>query len=341
MRNNLHGEDRRRAQCEIVAGLERNIERPCNFKDFESRLSALAIGQGTELRLSWAPEINRYELGADLKPVIGKRYAIYFVKEHMGWQIYRQNKVGDVILAGDWKFHSYAQPGLFHSDKDSEVRTERDGHKLKTEELWVKDIKLEQIAYPRWVIEERIPDAIAKADWEKQRKEFHGLMLVDWLGEFPKEGLWKSRHVICTHSDDCCEERAMGFGFCYGHYRDPNEGDLVAVQKAIREREEAPLTHDKDGKPNEAALRREERKTMDEIAEGAKRARDLDKEIILNAITPTLNAHLYPSVDYGSNNYPAHLRQPGGQKLILTESEIKAQQAQASLELAGGIQCQD
>jgi hypothetical protein len=341
MQNNLKGEDQRRALCEIVAGFERNIDRPCNFKEFEERLQLMASGQNTELRLSWAPEIDRYELGADLKPIIGKRYAIYFIKEHMGWRVYRPNKVGDVVLAGDWKFHSYVKPGMFHSDKDFEVRAERDGHKLKVEELWAKDIKVEQVAYPRWVIEERVPDAIAKLDWESQRKEFQGLTLIDWLGDFPKAGLWKPRLVICTHSDDCCEERAAGFGFCYGHYRDPDEKDLIAVQKAIREREEMPLTHDKDGKPNEAAIRREERKTMDEIAEGARRARDLDKEIILNAITPTLNAHLFPSVDMGAKNYPEHLRIPAGHKLVLTESEIKAQQAKASFELAGGIECQD
>jgi hypothetical protein len=338
MQDTIQGEEQRKQKCEISEGFERNIERPCNFSAFEKRLAEISSGRSTELRLSWAPDINRYEVNQFFRPVIGKRYAVYILKEHMGWLVYRPEHDGSLLVSGKWKFQRFAKPEEFHSEEDFEVRTERNGRKLKEPELWKKDNKIEQIAFPRWVIEERIPDAVAKKDWDKQRREFEGLELIDWLGDFPKEGLWKSRLVISVHSDNCCNERARDFGFCYGLYRDPGQQDLDAVLRGFRERDEMGQRRNVDEAPTEAELRREELKTFNEIAAGEERMRDLDREIILNAITPTLNAHLFPSVDVGAQNFPEHLRLKAGHRLVLTESDIKAQQQQAALDAAGGIE---
>jgi len=324
--------------CELVEGFERNIARPGDFRDFQKKLDKLCAGRNVQVRLVWAPEINRHELEPpDFKPIRGKQYAVMIVREHIGWRVYVEGPGKGVIVKGEnWKFIRYERPWRLHSTNDSEVLIERDGRKLNKPELWIKDKKSEQVAYPRWVIEQRLHDEIEKPKWEAERIEWMCLLKVDWLGEYPKEGLWRALHVICEHDEVCCSEHADSLGFCYGRYRAPAFKDLVAVEEALLARENENYIHSLFDPPSLEEIAEKVRQTLGEIAEGEQRAKDQMREIILNEITPTLNAHLFPSVDLGSQNTLDRSQRTNVPRLVLTEAEIRARQAKdASIELAG------
>jgi len=186
----------------------------------------------------------------------------------------------------------------------------------RTGKVWIRDSHVEQIAFPRWVLEQRIDDGLARRIHAQERFEWvnpatgelctdrdfsAGVIPVrrDMLGEFPAEGWWRCFLVIAEHQNGCCR-RAFP-ALCHGAYRDPGAADLEEVKKAIWFRNTQPMLRDKSEPPTAWELNEHIRKTMAEIEAGESRAEQQTIEMLQEALH---SPYVVPEVGFADIRRP-------------------------------------
>jgi hypothetical protein len=287
---------------DLEPGDERNLPRPCEPKAFEKQLAKLARDCDIEVRLRWAPEVTRYEVDREGNPRIGRAYAVMPKVRQRGWWIGEVAQTvslrPDVPHTLRLQRHSRPDEPLPGRCKpvDDRGRVFLDH---KTGKVWIRDSYVEQIAFPRWVLEQRIDDQLARRIHAQERFEWvnpatgefcsdtdlvAGVIPVrrDMLGEFPAEGWWRCFLVIASHTSDCCRQTFPVF--CYGAYRDPGEQDLAEVRKAIWFRNTQPMLREKSEPPTAWEINEYVRKTMAEIEAGESRAEQQTIEMLQEAL---------------------------------------------------------
>jgi hypothetical protein len=297
---------------DLEPGNERNLPRPCEPAAFEAELARLTRDCDIEVRLRWAPEVTRYEVDREGNSRLGRVYAVMPKLRQRGWWIGdiavpRAASVPRAVATGSTR----ATPGQFilerHSKPDEPLPGEckpidnrgRVFLDHRTGKVWIRDSYVEQIAFPRWVLEQRIDDDLARRIHAQERFEWvnpatgelctdddfsAGVIPVrrDMLGEFPDEGWWRCFLVIAEHRAYCCR-RAFP-ALCYGAYRDPCAPDLEEVKKAIWFRNTQPMLRDKSEPPTAWELNEYIRKTMAEIEAGESRAEQQTIEMLQEAL---------------------------------------------------------
>jgi hypothetical protein len=280
---------------DLVPGDERNYARPFEPVDFNEQLASLTRGEDVDVRLVWAPDVDKYEVDIHGNRVLGKQYAVMPKLRQRGWFI------GDIVNA-EFVLERHSQPGEPCPARCKPV-DQRGSVWLdpRSGKVWIRDSYVEQIAFPRWVIEQKIDDTIARQTHEKERFEWvnrltgepcteHELALGaipvrrDMLGEFPADGWWKAFLIIAEHKADgsCCKKAFPAF--CYGWYRPPGEEDLLEVRKAIWYRNTQPMLHGKSEPPTAWEINEHIWKTMAEIEASEARADQQVLDMLVDAL---------------------------------------------------------
>lgn len=178
----------------LLRGDELNLPRPCNPSAVRQQLAELCRGHGVEVRMVWSVDLNRCAFGGR----IWKKY---------GLKTWRERLLGHLICVADI-FGTI----VIHGQRYRKIRYDPPTRMLSGApaiklpgEIALPDMILEENVFSRWILEWRVPDAIAKPQHARQRYAVIDGKRVDALGEFPPEGWWKCFMIIGDHGNgDCC-----------------------------------------------------------------------------------------------------------------------------------------
>lgn len=273
------------------------------------------------LRVVWAPSRERREMiGFQGNPngFIGKVYAQNprcTYEQHVGWWL-AHSVLTDTASAMKMPDTNrvvrhegaFALPRNFSACVCGPVckRSARKLHYDHAKDLWwIPEWKVEEVAYDRWVIEQRLSDR-ERDEYESCTFDANTLELVRELGIFPAEGFWVSMGpLIAEHNMLCCDEANQSNALCPGRYREPNRADVEAIREAIRRRNEEGLWEgvDSNNERQVMALRKQREAAA---TERLLQMRQLYREMARDAIQPALN-RLSPQV-IGNLPKRIHLR---------------------------------
>lgn len=264
--------------------LDCNLPRPRGHEWFSKKIEQLGRDAGTNLRVTWAPDVRRILWGAEHRyyaclPGGGRRTA-----RHTGWFVgHFEGPLDDLNFVREQKLRADRYPGY-----------EPTGTHLLPNGKWLApEIETLEIVKPRWVVEEKLHDS-EKEQHNALRYEWVDGLLVDALGPYPEEGKWVLRHVVAHHFIVCCNLANDAHHLCWGQGRDPNQSDVEEIQAQIAGRDSLPKLHALGERPTGAEVSRETQKTLDEIALGEQKQGDLYHEMFKDAIQPTVTARLTP-----------------------------------------------
>jgi hypothetical protein len=241
-----------------------NESKPKGFDHIVEAVERLGKQNGTATRLVWMPEVRRFLWGS-----VRRYYAFKKKAVHIGWEVGRYDEFqGGLIFVKE------------RTVPASAYRLEPGGaHRLHNGK-WIKPrFDYDEIAYPRWAIEERLPDSERVAHNDNRYEYFADTNeFVDALGEYPKEGKWACIHVVAAHGYICCKRATQEGRFCYGTRRNPTDEDVQEVQQRIQARDSRRRIH--SASDFEQEHKRLVKQTMEGMAAGAARQKSLYKDII-------------------------------------------------------------
>ncbi len=241
-----------------------NEPKPKGYEWLEETIRRIGQQNGTATRLVWMPERRQFLWGSI------RRYYAYKKKSlHVGWEIGRYDEFQDGLIF----VRERTVPAAAY-------RLEPTGaHRLHGGK-WVKPkFDYDEIAHPRWAIEERLPESEREAHDLNRYEYFPDTNeFVDALGEYPLDGKWACIHVIAAHGGICCRLATSEGRFCYGTRRNPTDEDIQEVQRRIQGRDSRRRIH--SPADFEQEHKRLVQETLSQMAAGEARQKALYKDII-------------------------------------------------------------
>ena len=241
-----------------------NEPKPKGYEWLEDTIKRIGEQNGTALRLVWMPSCVKYLWGS-----IRRYYAYKKKATHVGWEVGRMDDFQGGLMFVKEKFVPAA---AYRLDPNA-------SHRL-SDGRWIKaKFEYDEIAHPRWAIEERLPDSEREAHNLNRYEYFADTNeFVDALGEYPLDGKWACIHVIAVHGYYCCRQATTEGRFCYGTRRNPSDEDIAEVQQRIQGRDARRRIANASDFEHEYKRLVSER--MDSLTAGETRQKALYKDII-------------------------------------------------------------
>jgi hypothetical protein len=254
---------------------EINRTRPAGFDDFGREVAALGKAHNVRLRLVWAPDVTRFLWGATRRV-----YAFKQQRRHIGWLVGPMVEVAGKALTH--QPHTVLKPDAFSFSPEG-------AHLLENGDWAKPDFIYDEVAHPRFMIEEMLDEQRERPEHERHRFEYfvETNELVDALGPYPADGKFACINVIAAHAFICCRNANQKHQFCYGTGRDPGGEDLEDLKQRIQARDERRRLG--DHYDYESEFMREYNATMDKIKKGEAQAKQNYYDIFKQELDPVFS----------------------------------------------------